>query len=277
MKKRKILYSYSEAKVAAKLLGCKTKKEYCFRYKKDPKLPREPKTIYAEDWSTWPTFLGRPDKCFYETIADAQRAAQKLGIKTVNEYLLKYKKDPKLPSSPKIIYAENWSTWFTFLGRPDKYFYETIADAQRAAQKLGIKTVNEYLLKYKKDPKLPREPKTIYAEDWLTWPNFFGRPIKHFYKTIAEAQYAAQKLGIKTSKEYYLKYKKDPKLPSSPKITYSEDWLTWYDFFGRPIKHLYKTIAEVQRAAQKLGVKTKKEYHLKYKKDPKLPREPKTI
>ena len=65
------------------------------------------------------------------------------------------KKTPKLPGSPNDFYAEDWNSWYNFLGtgRPDGK-YATLAEASEAAQRLGFKTSTEYFKGYKQDPKL---------------------------------------------------------------------------------------------------------------------------
>ncbi|MFB1074846.1 integrase repeat-containing protein [Vibrio diabolicus] len=52
----------------------------------------------------------------YHTYIDASKAANKLGIKTREEYNIRYKEDPLLPSSPERIYKSEWSGIKEFLG-----------------------------------------------------------------------------------------------------------------------------------------------------------------
>lgn len=48
----------AQASEAAQLLGCKTKRDYDEKRKKDPRLPSTPETMY-EDWKGWEDFLGK--------------------------------------------------------------------------------------------------------------------------------------------------------------------------------------------------------------------------
>lgn len=95
------------------------------------------------------------------------------------------------------------------------------------------------------------------------------------YATYAEASEAAQDLGFSTAKEYLNGYRQDPQLPCEPRESYSEEWVDWYDFLGneRPIER-YASYAEASEAAQKLGIKSRPQYHADHKKDPKLPFNP---
>lgn len=84
---------------------------------------------------------------------------------------------------------------------------------------------------------------------------------------------------IKSGTEYkkYMKYKQDPRLPSSPDKAYKDKgWISFYDFFGIKTPKKYSTYEEAKKAVRKLGIKTKKEYQLlkKYKDDPMLTSSP---
>ena len=48
----------AEASEAAQRLGFKSGAEYFRGYEKDPKLASTPNRFYAEDWISWPYFLG---------------------------------------------------------------------------------------------------------------------------------------------------------------------------------------------------------------------------
>ena len=256
--------TYDEASEAAQRLGLKTRPEYRKGYSQDPKLPSDPDTFYAEDWVDWYDFLGndRPEKK-YATLAEASEAAQRLGITTSTEYNKRYSEDPKLSRNPKKPYAEDWVSWYDFLGndRPEEK-YATYAKASEAAQRLGFATKPEYIKGYSQDPKLSSDPETFYAEEWVDWYDFLGndRPKKK-YATYAKASEAAQRLGLKTLPEYTKGYSQDPKLPASPHQTYAAEWVDWYDFLGndRP-EQKYATLAAASEAAQRLGLKTLPEY-----------------
>ena len=178
---------------------------------------------------------------------------------------MSYQKDPKLPSAPSKVYMnDGWTDPFDFLGteRPGERFYATYAEASRAAQKLGFKSSAEYVKRCKQDSKLPSMPYRVYAEDWIGWYEFLGteRPGEK-YATYAEASQAAQKLGLKTGKEYRKSFQQDPKLWGCPYRVYAEDWIGWYEFLGteRPGEK-YGTYSEASGAAQRLGIKSGKEY-----------------
>ncbi|MFB2815215.1 VPA1269 family protein [Shewanella xiamenensis] len=155
-----------------------------------------------------------------------------------------------------------------------KCFYATFAEAQQATQALGITTLPEYQQRYREDPRLPCQPHVIYAADWQSWPQFFGKEEKSFYATLAEALQATQALAAITSREeYQQRYREDPRLPSNPEKIYAADWQSWPQFLGTADK-FYPTVAEAQQATQVLGIKSGGEYRQRYSEDPRLPSAP---
>ncbi|MFZ2321288.1 MAG: integrase repeat-containing protein, partial [Pseudomonas sp.] len=81
---------------------------------------------------------------------------------------------------------------------PAKKGFYTYAEAQAAAQALGIKSRPDYRKRYREDPRLPANPAQAYAgSGWIDLYDFLGNERPDLYPTYAEAQAAAQALGIK--------------------------------------------------------------------------------
>lgn len=278
MSAKKIFYSYTEAQEAVKLLAVKSIPDYKKRYCVDSKLPSKPEIIYADSgWSDWYSFLGKEKPVYYATYAELKAAAQSLGIKSQPQYKKLYSKDPKLPSNPETMYADaGWLDWYDFLGKKKPVYYPTYAEFKAAVQSLRIKSQPEYKKLYRKDPKLPSNPETMYANaGWEDWYRVFDRIRPSFYTTYAEAQAAAQFLKIKKQPEYAKRYRADPKLPSNPEATYKKaGWVDWYDFLGNVRPSFYKTYAEARFAVQELGIIRQTEYRTFYRKDMRLPASP---
>ena len=167
-----------EMSKVAQNLGITTQAEYYARYTEDPKLTCTPNRRFSKDWENWETFLGKRKKQFYPILRQAGRAAKKLGIKTQKEYKERYKEDDRLPMNPDQYYPyqEDWENWTEFLGTS---FYPNLEEASKAAKKLGVRSRRKYEALYKKDSKLPCNPKSAYKEQWnregWTWDKFFGR------------------------------------------------------------------------------------------------------
>src|SRR6185369_4009523 len=199
---------------------------------------------------------------------EASAAAIALGIKSRREYLVRYKEDDKLPSQPSSVYPD-FPSWGTFLSTGRRYksgVYETWQEAGESVVRLGIKDRNEYRSRYKEDSRLPSNPYEAW-DDFPGWAKFSGSTEK-YYKTWQLASKVAQRLGITSSTAYPLKRKKDKLLPGKPAEVY-KTFPGWEKFLGKTVP--YKSIAEMSRAAIRLGIKGTKHYQRLRLKDPRLP------
>jgi superfamily II DNA or RNA helicase len=208
----------------------------------------------------------RSQEDYYPTWQEASKAAIKLGIKSGKEYVKAYKKDSKLPSSPREWYPK-FPGWDKFLEKSQKY--KTWQEASKAAIKLGIKDTIDYYKKCKKDERLYFDPIDAY-EDFPGFRVFLG--LKGKYPTWQEASKAAIKLKAKNGPDYRKKFKKDSRLHCYPEKFY-KDFPGWPIFLKTAEK--YKTWQEASKAAIKLGIKDYVDYKSKYKKDKCLPSHPK--
>ncbi|WP_208643713.1 VPA1269 family protein [Pseudomonas songnenensis] len=278
MPAKKDFYTYAEAQAAAQELGIKSQPDYRKRYREDPRLPARPNQIYADaGWIDCYDFLGNERPDWYPTYAEAQAAAQALGIKSAPDYRKRYREDPRLPCNPSQVYADaGWMDWYDFLGNERPDFYPTYAEAKAAAQALGIKSQPDYTRRYREDPRLPCKPSQFYADaGWMDWYDFLGNERPDLYPSYAEAQAAAQALGIKNPSDYTKRYREDPRLPSSPSEFYADaGWMDWYDFHGNERPDFYPTYAEAKAAAQALDIKSQPDYTRRYREDPRLPCKP---
>ena len=147
----------------------------------------------------------------------------------------------------------------------EREFYPTWQEGSHAAIKLGIKSARDYKVNYSKDLKLPSNPNQI-------WPDFPGYkvfletpdPVER-YKTWPEATASIIALGIKSQKEYWLRYAEDERLVSSPHLYYS-DFPGYNVYLGLK----YRTCLEASQAAIGLGIKNRRDYEKKYKNDSRL-------
>jgi len=270
--------TYAEAQAAAKALGIKSRPDYLKRYREDQRLPSTPYALYANaGWKDWYDFLGNARRDWYPTYAEAQAATLALGIKNQSDFRERYREDQRLSSTPHALYANaGWIDWYGFFrnARPD--LYPTYAEAQAATQALGIKNRPDYLKRYREDQRLPSSPDVSYVNaGWNDWYDFLGNARPDWYPTYAEAQAAAQALGIKTQPDYTKRYREDQRLPSNPDVSYANaGWMDWYDFLGNARPDWYPTYAEAQAAAEALGIKNQPDYKKRRREDQRLPSKP---
>ncbi|MCC6563526.1 DEAD/DEAH box helicase family protein [Candidatus Uhrbacteria bacterium] len=226
----------AEAMEAVARLGISDLRDYYKRSGEDPRLPSAPHKVYANDWVDWPYFLtGKKAASFYKTMAEAMKAVKRLGIRTFAEYAKRHAENPRLPSDPRVYYASEWVSGHHFLGKRSTSFYKTMAEAMKAVKRLGIKTADEYMTRYKEDPHLPSRPHKVYSSEWVDW-TYFVRGTASRYKTMAEAMKAVKRLGITSSYDYRAKRKRDRRLPSAPELAYKREWKGWPHFLGKKPK-----------------------------------------
>jgi len=176
--------------------------------------------------------LEHVDRDFYPTWQEASRAALKLGLTSLPQYLAGYKEDPRLPCNPNLIYKKDFPNFFIFFGRgEEKNKYSTWQEAGKAASRLGIRTLREYNKKYKKDPRLPAAPYRYY-KGFKSWPTFLGVGKDPKYTSWRDASRAIKKLKIRSHREYQEKHRLDPRLPQALYQYYNE-FPGWPEFIGR--------------------------------------------
>lgn len=265
-----IYSAFHDAMLAVQELSIKTRHEYIGRYKEDPRLPSNPNKWYSAEWVNWTYFLQTRSN-FYIDIKDAQLAVKTLSIKSKDEYHKRYKEDYRLPSHPQQTYDNKWTDWQSFLGTALK-FYSCISEAQQAIKALSIKTKYEYQKRYKEDPSLPSNPSSTYSNEWKGWTAFCNAAYK-VYLSLAEAKISVKVLGIKTTSEYFERYKEDRRLPANPSQRYANEWSNWSTFLNIP-KTFYPNLEQAQNAAQALKIKKITEYKKRYTEDPSLPAAP---
>lgn len=208
-------------------------------------------------------------KRIYQNIEDAKGSTRRLNIKSSLDYYKNYKKDPRLPSSPKKFYKHDWNGWRDFLGQDPQRFHDYIS-AQMAIKKLGIETSTDYLEKYKLDKKLPSNPSVAYKNEWENWTEFLGKRKSIIYDSYEEAAKSAAKLGASSRDVYYKTYTQDPLLPRHPNVRYRANWNGWTAYLGGTKKSFYETYDEASKAARKLGIKSGDEYRKRYSEDVRL-------
>lgn len=93
---------------------------------------------------------------------------------------------------------------------------------------------------------------------------------KDIYSSLAEASSSAQRLGLKTYKQYTTGYRKDPLLICTPRQRYANEWINWTEFLTGFSREKYATLLEARDATQKLGIKSHGDYGSRYRLDPRL-------
>jgi hypothetical protein len=93
---------------------------------------------------------------------------------------------------------------------------------------------------------------------------------KYVLLSYLEASELVSRLGFATYKEYCLRYKEYPGLPSNPKRTYGEEYLGFEAYKN----NIYPTYGEASNAVIRLGIDSGSQYRKRYIEDPRLPEFP---
>jgi hypothetical protein len=280
----KLYNTLAEAMSAVQVLGITTVTVYLSRYHEDPRLPAHPNVKYKDEWQGYPSFLGTADR-FYPALAEAKRAAIKLGVSCCYEYQHECKRDPRLPSHPERTYAAEWQSWADFLpsniDRGGKY--RTLAEASAAAKRLGLSSQRDYAERRSYDEKLPQSPAKFYKDDWSGWGDFTGvvyrAKQKNYFSTFESARLAAQELKAVSRRDYREKIVGDDRFPPFPDKTFPAQWKGWNDYLGTVgTDGKYGTYAEAREACRALCFGSNVNYRkTRNSLDPRLPGAPHTF
>jgi superfamily II DNA or RNA helicase len=141
--------------------------DYQTRYRIDPKLPSTPSKVYGKDWinaGKWVCVSGREIKNIC-TFPEFLKACKRHKFTTGEDYKVRHKIDPKLPSSPYDAYGKDWKDaggWVCVTGRGWYSFPEFL----KACKRHKFTGVKDYKTRYKIDSKLPCHPEGVYDKDW---------------------------------------------------------------------------------------------------------------
>ena len=200
---------------------------------------------------------------------EAKAFIQAQGIQTsiaFKKWRREGKRPEDFPSTPNIVYKEEWTGWRDFLGTGKKWM--SFEEAQTFIQDEGIRTYRQFK-EWKREGKRPRDfpstPHKTYKEEWTSWGDFLGTGRK--WMSFEEAQTFIQSEGIQTSTEFrkWSREGKRPRdFPSAPEQTYKEEWTGWEDFLGTgstvPKKQERMSFEEAQDFIQKEGIQTSTEF-----------------
>jgi hypothetical protein len=119
-KKKRALYSFSEARKVARGHGFSSKEEFMnYDCPGAYQLPKNPEEVWSKDWTSWDDFLGTPLE-----FKEARQVARGLvNVETEEQYLNLFKEkklsedglESRLPYRPDLKYKSKWISWDDFL------------------------------------------------------------------------------------------------------------------------------------------------------------------
>ena len=127
---------------------------------------------------------GVPSVC--ENLSDVKKACEFYGIKDSVEYKARYKDIPGLPAHPERVFSEEWISYNDLLDIPIPYSYQEL---KQLVKKQGCKSQEGYksFVYRTKDPRAPKDPQTVYRDEWQNWYCFLGKEEPYKTRFIAPA------------------------------------------------------------------------------------------
>jgi superfamily II DNA or RNA helicase len=278
--------TYQEVKKYAQSLNLNSSKEWneisvTNNFPKD--IPRNVSLVYSDEFEGWGKFLGTGkiatmDRVFM-SYQDAKNYAKSLNLSSQKEWAKHWRESDtsdNLPSSPHVIYKEEFEGWGEFLGTgnlpPPIRKMKSYEDAKKFVHKLKLKNTREYIEAYKNkklSEDIPRHPDRKYKNEFKNWGEFLGTgtiaPQSMQFRSFEESKKYAKSLNFKTRQEWFdhIKTKGIPKdIPKAPSHVYNE-FVGWGDFLDSgKIGHKHKFISykEAKKYALSLNLKSLDEW-----------------
>ena len=255
---KKEFMNFEEAQAFIWSEGIQTRREFeaWSRSGKRPEdFPANPQRTYKKEWAGWGNFLETGNisnrKKEFMSFEDAKTFIRNEGIQTRMEFEAwkrAGKRPEDFPSNPHRTYKEEWTGWVDFLGTGNiaprrKKRFMSFKKAKTFIRNQGIQTSAEFK-EWKRSGKRPKDfpsaPDLTYKEEWTGWNNFLGTgniapSRKKRFMSFKKAKTFIRNQGIQSSAEFkkWKRSGKRPKdFPSSPDLTYKEEWTGWGDFLG---------------------------------------------
>ena len=225
-------------------------KAYAKSNRRPAEIPYIPERSYPDEWISYADWLGASNTRRKKTdkflpFTEARNIVRGLHIMTSTNWAIftKSKEFPSnIPKEPHRAYKDNgWAGYTDFLNefKERRSFEDAKILAQQIAKDLNI-TGMEQWIKLGQDGKLPfglpTRPERYYAEEWVTWFDWFGKKDTRNkeYLPFLEARAYVRSLNLKTQVGWsdYLKRKIKPdNIPYHPERAYKESgWTGWRDW-----------------------------------------------
>jgi hypothetical protein len=283
---------FSDTKKFVRALKLKNRTDY-LKYTKSDNCPNDfstaPQRIYKKEWKGWGDFLGTgnvaPKNMLFCSFEKARAHVQKLKLKTEeewNEYCKSGNKPDDIPIQPKGVYKnKGWNGFGDFLGTGNvakqNRVYRSFKEAREFIQSLGLKNGNEwnkYCKSGNKPDDIPNVPDQVYKNegwknrgDWLGTTALSPQDMHDKFLPFNDARKFAQKLGLKTGKEwteYYQSGMRPENIPSDPARVYKKEYKGMGDWLGTGNvanqDKQYRPFKEAREFIRKLGLKGQKEW-----------------
>lgn len=193
---------FVEAQAWVRAQGIKSQAQWLKQLKQAGWLPSDipsyPLEVYKDHCATWGEFLGTGRKATfqreYQPFAEAREWARSMRLKSRTQWVAQAKEEgwlpSDIPSNVHHVYRIEWTSWSDFLGTenaaPGSRHWRPFTSARRWAQEQQLFTRAGWHALVRKNtlpPDIPASPQTVYASEWVGWPDFLGKESKTIART----------------------------------------------------------------------------------------------
>jgi superfamily II DNA or RNA helicase len=195
--------------------------------------------------------------------------AQQSSIKSQTEWFAFVKTDdfpPDIPSNVSTVYKKEWVDWYDFLGKTRPQDIVTLNELKKFISKTDIDTAKKYRAFAKSSnfpSNFPRVPNEHYKDEWIDWYDLFGKKRPPEYVTLNELKEYISKTDIDSINKWlaFGKLKDFPdNFPKNPDVYYKDEWIDWYDLFGKKRPPEYVTLNELKEQISKTNIDSSTKY-----------------
>jgi hypothetical protein len=192
--------SFNSARAYARKLGLDNSRQWWDLMKNKPRyfpkdIPSSVESVYNEEWTNWPDFLGYSIWLDFDKARDWARR-QKISNKTNWKNHMINNRPKGMPLNPQMVYVNvGWKGWIDWLGpKAEKYYsnhplekrtyiYRRFNDARKFARQLRLKSVVDWHsfcggFNKELEPRpddIPKTPNKVYKnKGWKGYPDFLG-------------------------------------------------------------------------------------------------------
>ena len=219
-------------------------------------IPLNPNKVYSNrGWSSWSSFLNTNNKSPNHYIEnnlsfdEFKKWIKSSGINSRKDFI-NLTKSPdfpnNMPKKPNLFYKDKgWTKWYDLVDGCiyTKGVYWDFNKCQKYLKdNYGSITVEEFrnLTKNRILPsEIPKKPERVFDNfSYSVFLNNKNKRDKNFYISFLECKNIAKKNNIKSRNEWtkFVKNSENNNLPGSPDWTYSEVWVSWFDFLDKKVQ-----------------------------------------
>jgi hypothetical protein len=181
---KRIFVAFEEARATVRSVTLKNMAEWREWRKTARHIPSQPQVVYKDQWVSWGDWLGtgRTQKKTFLPFTEGRAYVRSIGLKGTEAWCKwsKAERPENIPSSPQIVYKDEWVSWGDWLGtgkacRRARVFLP-YKEASAFVRSIKLKNVKEWFewAKSLRPDSIPSNPQNMYKDEWVSWSDWLG-------------------------------------------------------------------------------------------------------